>query len=582
MTKKQRSLFIISGVILGLSILVFTTAELVYSQRFFPGVWIGDVYVGNLSKNEAGMQLEDRLHKVDQLRLLWGVNKWVIPTADLQLVYEKEKTINEAFAVGRGEGLIKNWARRAQIFISNYHIPIGYMFSEEKLGQFLDSVKSEVNIPANEPQISLDTNKHVSISPGANGRSVDDTELQERILQGFATLQTQAITLPVIDLRPQLSQEQIAIVQTRAERLVEKKLTVLGPDEGQRWEIGVDELFSWLDPKTDLGWKQEEISNWVTELAKTVDRQPENASFHFQESGRVTEFKPAKDGLLVQQATLTNQILQGLTHLESGLPNSPIQLTLVITPPAIGNGDANSLGITQLLAKGESWFTGSITNRIFNIQKAASLLNGVLVPPGKEFSFNATVGEISLATGFKSAFIIKDGKTILGDGGGVCQVSSTLFRAVLNAGLPIPQRAAHAYRVSYYEQNYQPGFDATIFQPAPDFTFINDTAAHILIQTEFDEKAKKLTFYLYGTSDGRKAEVSKARIWDVTPAPPDLYVDDPTLPIGQVKQTEHKANGAKVAFDWKVTRGDEVLQEKTFYSVYRPWQAVYLRGTKPN
>ena len=91
-----------------------------------------------------------------------------------------------------------------------------------------------------------------------------------------------------------------------------------------------------------------------------------------------------------------------------------------------------------------------------------------------------------------------------------------------------------------------------------------------------------MVFKLYGTSDGRLVNLSKSRVWEVVAPPPDLYIDDATLPAGTVKQTEHAAWGAKVAFDWKVTRGEEVLQERTFYSNYRSWQAVYLRGTKTN
>jgi len=252
------------------------------------------------------------------------------------------------------------------------------------------------------------------------------------------------------------------------------------------------------------------------------------------------------------------------------------------TAPEVKTGDANNLGIKELIGRGESWFVGSITNRIYNLQKAAAEINGVLVAPGETFSFNQTVGDISSATGYRQAYIIKEGRTILGDGGGVCQVSSTLFRAVLSAGLPIEARTAHAFRVSYYEVKYQPGFDATVFQPEPDFKFRNDTQGHILIQTVYDEKTKYLAFEIYGTSDGRKVEISKARIWDVVAPPPDLYQDDPTLAVGVVREVEHKAWGAKVAFDWKVTRGEEMLQERTFYSNYRPWQAVFLRGTKTN
>jgi vancomycin resistance protein YoaR len=143
------------------------------------------------------------------------------------------------------------------------------------------------------------------------------------------------------------------------------------------------------------------------------------------------------------------------------------------------------------------------------------------------------------------------------------------------------ERTAHAYRVHYYEEKYQVGFDATVFQPAPDFKFLNDTPAYILVQTVYDEKKKYLAFELYGTGDGRKVELSKSRIWEQVAPPPDLYINDPNLPIGVVNQTEHAAWGAKVAFDYKVTRGEEILQDRTFFSNYRPWQAVFVRGTKP-
>jgi vancomycin resistance protein YoaR len=189
------------------------------------------------------------------------------------------------------------------------------------------------------------------------------------------------------------------------------------------------------------------------------------------------------------------------------------------------------------------------------------------------------VGDISLATGYQQAYVIRDGRTVLGDGGGVCQVSTTLFRAILAAGLPIVERHAHSYRVGYYEQDSKPGLDATVFAPSADLKFTNDTSAYILIQSQVDKSKMTLEFDLYGTSDERKAELGKVRVWDVSDPPPDLYEDDPTLPAGTVKQVDYKAWGAKAAFDWKVTRGEEVLQERTFYSNYQPWQAVFLRGT---
>jgi vancomycin resistance protein YoaR len=169
---------------------------------------------------------------------------------------------------------------------------------------------------------------------------------------------------------------------------------------------------------------------------------------------------------------------------------------------------------------------------------------------------------------------------VLGDGGGVCQVSTTVFRAALNAGLPITDRRAHAYRVGYYEQDSKPGIDATVYNPTTDLKFLNDTGNHILVQTKVDTKNLKMEVNIYGTKDGRTASISEPKVSGQVAPPATMYVDDPTLPVGQMKQIDYSAWGAKVSFNYKVMKGEEVVYEKTFYSNYQPWQAVYLKGTK--
>jgi vancomycin resistance protein YoaR len=238
----------------------------------------------------------------------------------------------------------------------------------------------------------------------------------------------------------------------------------------------------------------------------------------------------------------------------------------------------NDLGIKTLIGKGESTFHGSIVSREHNVALTAARLSGILIAPGETFSFNQAVGDISLATGYQTAYIIKDGRTVLGDGGGVCQDSTTVFRAALDAGLPIMERHAHSYRVAYYEQNSPVGVDATVYAPSTDLKFKNDTSGHILVQARANTGTNYLVVELYGSSDGRQANLSNFRWWGQIPPPADLYVDDPTLPAGKVKQIDWKAWGGKAAFDWRVVRGSEILQERTFYSSYQPWQAVFLRG----
>jgi vancomycin resistance protein YoaR len=209
---------------------------------------------------------------------------------------------------------------------------------------------------------------------------------------------------------------------------------------------------------------------------------------------------------------------------------------------------------------------------------AASKLKGVLIAPGETFSFNQSLGDVSAFAGFQQAYIIKDGKTILGDGGGVCQVSTTLFRAALNAGLPIVERSAHAYRVGYYEQDSPPGLDATVYGPSTDLKFENNTPNFILIQPAIDLAKFKLVFELYGTKDNRIVKLTKPVVSDVVPPPEDVYQDDPTLPAGKIVQTEHRAAGAKVSFTYTVEKEGQTLFRKTFVSNYRPWANVYLRG----
>ena len=319
----------------------------------------------------------------------------------------------------------------------------------------------------------------------------------------------------------------------------------------------------------------------VEPFRKSIDKEPINAQFNFQD-GRVTAFKPSTNGEKVDVENLKEVIRTKayVTLQNQKSDRITIAVPKIIVEPEVTTEKVNNLGIKELIGRGTSEFRGSIPNRVFNINHAASKLNGVLVPPGETFSFVKQIGDISKLTGYKEAYIIQGGRTVLGDGGGVCQVSTTLFRAILNSGLPVVERNQHAYRVQYYEQDMPPGVDAAIYVPTVDLKFKNDTKHHILIQTIFDAENYSLTFELYGTSDGRVAQISEPVITSQTPAPEPVYQDDPTLPKDQIKQVDWAAPGATVYFTRTVTRDGKTLIEETFNSRYRPWQAVYLKGTK--
>ncbi len=324
----------------------------------------------------------------------------------------------------------------------------------------------------------------------------------------------------------------------------------------------------------------EKAEDYLSNLEDRYNTPAENALFKY-ENGKVTAFKIEKNGLKINKTKAINDITSHLTSL-SNTTKSPIVIKISgeIIKPEITLASSNDFGIVEEIGVGKSDYSGSIPGRVYNVIFAAEKFNGVMIPKGEEFSFNKIIGDISAATGFQQAYIIKDGKTVLGDGGGVCQISTTLFRAALNTGLPITERHAHAYRVHYYENDGKPGLDATTYNPGVDFKFKNDTSGYILIQTEVDKENNLITFHFYGKKDDRRIEMSDIKVWDQTSAPAPAYQDDPTLKKGVTKQADWAASGAKSTFHYKVTKSDgTVIQDTDFYSNYRPWQAIFLVGT---
>ena len=336
-----------------------------------------------------------------------------------------------------------------------------------------------------------------------------------------------------------------------------------------------------IEPKYDFN--AQKLTEIIAQISSEVDKPAQDALFEFK-AGKVVNFQVSKEGSLVDRDETKSLILLDFKNL--ALREEPISLSLPVKKikPMVDTSQTNRLGIKEMLGEGESFFKDSIPSRVHNIVLAASYFHGVVVPPGEIFSFSEKIGTISAETGYEKAYVIKENKTILEDGGGVCQVSTTLFRAVLKAGLPVVERQAHNYRVGYYEQGgYPPGLDATVYPPSPDFKFKNDTLSYVLIQVAADQAKKRLVFQIYGTSDGRRVEMTKPVIHSTTPPPPDIYVDEPTLAQGVVKKIDSAHAGAKVSFERVVYWSDNSIKEdRTFWSNYVPWPAVYQRGIKTN
>lgn len=249
------------------------------------------------------------------------------------------------------------------------------------------------------------------------------------------------------------------------------------------------------------------IRSYVTLLSSKAARSPKNAKFGTDENGTIIVTEESADGITIHEAEAVPAIEQALrTNIDS------IRIPATVEKPEISSDDIETLGIRELIAEGMTDFSGSPKNRIHNIERALEQFQGIVIRPGEELSFVKYLGEVDGAHGYLPELVIKYNKTEPEFGGGICQVSSTLFRAAVNAGFKITARKNHAYPVRYYKPY---GMDATIYIPNPDFRFVNNSKAAVLILSSIE--ASKLTFRFYGTKDGRSVEIDGPHILESNP-----------------------------------------------------------------
>ncbi|CAM3223060.1 Vancomycin resistance protein [Deinococcus saxicola] len=224
------------------------------------------------------------------------------------------------------------------------------------------------------------------------------------------------------------------------------------------------------------------------------------------------------------------------------------------------------------LASGQSSFAGSPGFRVHNIRTGAERMQGTWVAPGKTFSFNALIGPINSATGFQPGYVVTGNTLSTEDGGGICQVSTTVFRAAFNAGLPITERHEHSYLVGYYEE---PGLDAAVYAPSKDLRWKNDTAAPLLVQTDRDLKAETLTVSLFGANDGRRVRISEPVISARKPAPDPTFMLDRELETGAARRVDMPAAGMRAVVTRTLTFTDGKQRQEDFVSRYKAWGGVF-------
>ena len=587
---------LIGGLLLFILVVGIITGsyQLLYDGRIFPGISLAGVDLTSLTPGQATAAISQHLTYPTNGQVVFRYNDrvWVATPAQLGMVLDAGTSIQSAYDVGRRGGLLADLAGQLNAWQGGLDLKPVIMFDERIAVGYLQNIAVLIDQPVIETDLHINGTEVIYIQ-GQTGRLLNVDATLANLYAQLSAFQDGQVQLVVEEQSPLVLNASAQADSLR--QILSTPLTISIPDaqpgDPGPWEIEPADLAGMLAidrVQTGSGWQYQisadaqALEQVLTPIAPLLNRTAQNARFYFDDYTRqLVQVQPAQVGLTLDVAATIKVVQAGLL---AGQHN--IGLTLNTTVPEVGNdATAQSLGITELVYSEATFFRGSGNARLQNIETAAKQFYGLLIPPNTTFSMGDVLGDISLDNGYAEALIIYNGRTITGVGGGVCQVSTTLFRTAFFAGYPIVERHAHAFRVFYYEQtatSYDSdlaGLDATVYFPLVDLKFTNDRPYWLLMETYFNRTDASLTWKFYSTKDGRTVQWQNLGLQNVIPAPEPLYEENSDLPPGVCKQVDYPADGADITVTRTVNNASgQALFDDTIRTLYEPWQAIYQYG----
>jgi vancomycin resistance protein YoaR len=549
-------------------------------QRALPGVSIQGIALGGMDADEIAAQVDAIFPYPEQgsIVLTDGDRAWMIEPRQLGVEIDGQAMATQAIAVGRRGSFLDRIEEQIEAWYLGYPIAPIVRFDQIVGAHFLGTIAAEIDRSTIEGEISVNGTS-VSSTPGQIGRSVDIQATLTQIAQPVVLMHDAVIPLVITETAPVVLDPSETAERTR--QILNQPL-IFSADDFEGLRLSPDVVGGILRFEIDPGiggyrveLDRDALLQLLEPLAPELERGPQNARFIFNDDTHELDLlEPAVIGRTMDIEASIEAIQDGINQAQHDLP-----LAFNFEDPQVkSDATAEQLNITEAVSVVSTYFYGSSTARKQNIKTASSAFHGLLVPPGGTLSMAEILGDISLDSGYAEALIIYGDRTIKGVGGGVCQVSTTLFRAAFFGGYELVERHPHAYRVGYYEQgpgSPGPGLDATVFVPLVDFKFRNDSNSWLLLETYI--YGNQLLWKFYSSSDGRSVDWNR-RISDEVEAPKPLYKENSDLDKGEIEQIDYEADGMDVVVYRTVTRGGEVLHEDTIKTHYLPWRAIYEFG----
>ncbi len=561
--------------------------QISFAGRIYSGIAVGGISLSGLTPVEAKNLLSNAWNYYSDQGLLLKLNETgviltnrVTSTSDPDLAYElvsfnPSKAVYSAYSQGRQGNWLMRLIKPVWLSLKAINLPVaGLEIEHEKIMQYVrDSFPGVEQLPR-PASLNVDLDGNISFEPEIEGSVIDEQTLQRDIVNRWQYMNSEPVQIVLQPKHPLLTQtivtaflpqvQQILTDQTIIFRFGDKKWFA-EPAVWYRW-LGVE--YNEYSGQAELSFLSSKADDFFEPIEKIINRPAQDAKFEIKD-GRVTAFQASQQGRSLDriaslQAAWTKVLEKKFEEVE---------FIVQTTEPSVTTAEVNELGISEILGIGHSNFKGSPANRRHNIKVGAAALNGLLIRPGEEFSLLKALLPVDASAGYLPELVIKGNRTIPEYGGGLCQIGTTIFRATLSSGLPVTARRNHSYRVVYYEPA---GTDATIYDPAPDYKFVNDTGSTVLIQTRIE--GDDLYFEFWGKSDGRQTVQTKPRIYNVVYPPPTKIIQTEDLEPGVKKCTEKPHAGADAEFTYTVTYSNGEVKETIFKSHYIPWQEVCLIG----
>ena len=540
------------------------------TSRIAGGVTVAELNVGGLDAKPAERKLSSRARRLAAIPVAFkaGGRSWPIAPAQIALRVDWAAAVQEALDEGNGVVPLRG-LKRVQLRLFGANVEPAASYEQETLNHRLDSIARAVDVRGREAAIVMRNGQPIVV-PGEAGRKLDREAASTTIVAALSGFERAPVALPVVVDPPAVTRDALAPVAEQVR--VALSAPVRFVYKGVHWSVSPAQIATFLklpqEGQRQLGIGGPAARRYFADLGKAVGRPPREVAFNVSSSGRATMI-PSRKGRRLDVPVTQRAFLRAALSTT----NREAALVVVAAEPQLSSEKAKSLGITGLVG-GYTTFYGGEANRIHNVQLVARLINRHLIRPGSTFSFNKTTGERNAAKGFLEAPVIINGELKNGLGGGVCQVSTTVFNAAYEAGLPISERHNHALYIDHYPL----GRDATVNYPETDLKFVNDTDHWILLETIIGSSS--LTVRLFGTPAHRRVETHTSPLRETGP-PKIKRILDPKLYVGEQVVEEFGSPSRSVSVGRLVyDKKGRILYDNTWYSTYVSEPKVVRVGTK--